>query len=214
MYSVENNVAIINGASGKYDKILPNEDVRYGRNAFDNFKSYAKDLKKPDDSVPLKYEYRYMPDGQFNKFALLGNAYEELGRRTKVKTEKLNKKFNKLNKELEKQGLDKLSANALDINKDGYIDVSEYATSTLSQDIMSTSGGAGFAPNMANGVITNEGEEKALGMNDEKYEEEARQVFTKLHEDFELGKAQEEFLADKKNLKKTRGSYITDLFRS
>ena len=192
MYTVKNNVAQINGSDGIYNNKITNPDVRYGRNAFDNYKIYIQDLSDTDKKVPLKFEYRYMPDGKFNKFALLGNAYEELGKKTKVKTEEMNQK-------LEKQGFSNLSANALDINQDGYIDVGEYATSTLAQDAISSTQGFNIDTSNIDGLITEDGD-KALALNNKNKESEAREIYSKLHQEFKLDKAQEEFLADQNNL--------------
>ena len=193
MYSINGNVAKVDGRHGKYDGKVKDIDVRYGRNANDNYKTYIADIGKADKNVPLEFEYRYMPDGKFNKFALLGSAYEEFGQRTKVKTEEMNR-------ELEACGMGNYIANALDINQDGYIDVGEYATGTLAQDILSSTDGFDITPDKVDGVITNKGEQKAFALNNRNVEAQAREVFAKLHQDFGLAQAQEEFLSDSNNL--------------
>ena len=193
MYSVNGNLVNINGKHGKYDRTVRNVDVRYGRNANDNYKSYIRDLGNPNKSLPLEFECKYMPDGKFNKFALLGSAYEEFGQRTKVKTEDLNK-------QIECQGLSNYSADALDIDQDGYIDIAEYATNTLAQDILSSTDGYEINPNKVNGIINGKGEQKAFALNNKYIENDARNVFTQLHTHFHLAEAQEEFLADSNNL--------------
>ena len=118
MYLISENFVYINGKHGKYDRTVKNVDVRYGRNANDNYKSYIRDLGNRGKSIPLEFEYKYMPDGKFNRLALLGSAYEELGQHTKI-----DKSI--LNRQLSVQGLSSYSVSAMDINNDGYIDVSE-----------------------------------------------------------------------------------------
>lgn len=195
MYSVSGNLAKIDGRHGKYDGKVNDVDVRYGRNANDNYKTYIQDIGNHSKQVPLQFEYRYMPDGKFNKFALLGSAYEELGQKTKVKTETLNK-------QLEMSGMNDYSANGLDINQDGYVDVGEYATSTLAQDILSSSDGYNINPSKVDGVITPKGEEKAFALNNKHIEGQARELYGKLYQDFGLEGATKEFVADNNNLVK------------
>ena len=107
----------VNGKNGKYDNVIQDESIKYGRNAADNHMKLAqtpiandnfatppilstalseeaqnKNLTKMEEFVnqndaylrnlpPLEYEYRYMlPNGGVNKKALLGAAFEEMGR--------------------------------------------------------------------------------------------------------------------------------------
>ena len=65
MYSVSGNLAKIDGRHGKYDGKVNDVDVRYGRNANDNYKTYIQDIGNHSKQVPLQFEYRYMPDGKF-----------------------------------------------------------------------------------------------------------------------------------------------------
>ena len=195
MYSINGNVVRIDGRHGKYDGKVKNVDVRYGRNANDNYKSYIKDIGNYSKNVPLEFEYKYMPNGEYNRFALIGSAYEEMGQRTKIKVADANKEF-------ESQGMSEYSVNALDINRDGYIDISEYATSTLAQDILSSSDGYDLDPSKVNGVINNKGEQKAFALNNKYIESQAREAFARLHHDFGLAQTQDDFLADCNNLVK------------
>lgn len=195
MYSVSNNLVKIDGKHGKYDGKVRNIDVRYGRNANDNYKSYIQDIGNHSKRVPLEFEYRYMPDGKFNKFALLGSAYEEMGQKTVLKVSDANKEF-------ESQGMSDYCVDAIDINKDGYIDLSEYATNTLVQDILSTADGYDITPDKVDGVINNKGEAKAFALNNKHVVEQARDLYGKLHENFGLADAQKEFLSDNNNLVK------------
>ncbi|MCR5265007.1 MAG: hypothetical protein K6E29_00255 [Cyanobacteria bacterium RUI128] len=195
MYSIGGNLVRIDGKHGSYDRKVLNVDVRYGRNANDNYKSYIADLGDYTKQIPLNFEYRYMPDGRFNKMALLGSAYEELGKRTRVKTDDLNEQLNK-------SGLSDYTANALDVDMDGYVDVGEYAASTLVQDILSSGEDYDINPRKVNGVITPKGEQRAFALNNKHIESQARLVYAQLRNEFKLGQAQKEFLSDSNNLVK------------
>ena len=195
MYSISNNIVKIDGKHGKYDSKVKNIDVRYGRNANSNYKSYIADIGNAEKRVPLEFEYRYMPDGKLNKFALLGSAYEEMNKNTRLRTELLNK-------ELQSSGMTEYSANAMDINQDGYVDIGEYATTTLAQDILSTSDSYDLDPRKINGIINNKGETKAFALNNSHIEEQARAAYAKLYNGFGLKQATAEFLADPNNLEK------------
>lgn len=192
MYEVQNNMAKIDGYSGIYDGKVKNSSVRYGRNALDNYKSYVDDLDN-SSYPPLEFEYRYLPKGKVDTLALMGNAYEELGKKTKVKTEDLNK-------ELEDTVGNNFSADALDLNKDGYVDIAEYATDTLTQDALSSVKGGRVMPENVNGVITAEGQDKATMLLARINEKSAERIYSNLYNEFDLASAQKKFLADKNNM--------------
>ena len=80
---------------------------------------------------PLEYEYRYMPNfenGNFNKKALLAAAYEEMNGVKELAV-----------KDFEARYLinDEMTAEPLDINKDGKIDIAEYSANMLATDLLS-----------------------------------------------------------------------------
>ena len=80
---------------------------------------------------PLEFEYRYMPNigvGKVDKSALLGAAYEEMGAK-ELSVEDFENRY--LIDE------DSMTAKPLDINNDGKIHVSEYATNILATDLLS-----------------------------------------------------------------------------
>lgn len=162
----------VNGANGKYDN--------YGRNAVENHLQHMEaplvnDKHKPapildfrsteeantnniealenfaneNDAYlaslpPLEYEYRYMPEEKFDKDSLLAAAEEEMGEK-ELSVE-----------EFEHRYLidDTMTAEPLDINKDGKIDNSEYATNIVAADILSKDS---TDPIKADGVITPKG---------------------------------------------------------
>ncbi len=82
-------------------------------------------------SLPaIEYEYRYMPkpiNGNIDKKALLGAAYEEMGADS-MSVREFENKFLPNNR---------YTAKPLDINNDGKIDVGEYSLSMLAADMLS-----------------------------------------------------------------------------
>ena len=157
----------VNGAKGPYDNKITDPSVKYGRNAVENHVSYMETplvndvpnsapilnfsmspqasenniksletfIEKNDAYLnslpPLEYEYRYMPNivnGQIDKKALLGAAYEEMGGVKELPV-----------KEFEYRYMidDTMTAEPLDINKDGKIDISEYGANILATDVLS-----------------------------------------------------------------------------
>lgn len=156
----------INGVNGKYDGYVSDASVRYGRNSVANhqnlimstvesgmtgvppiidlmpddktmdnnikkFHAFADDNDKYLKSLPpLEYEYRYMPkpvDGVIDKKAALAAAREELGTASMPI------------REFEHNFLPNhdYTIKPLDLNKNGNIDVQEYAVSMLAADMLS-----------------------------------------------------------------------------
>lgn len=235
MYSVQNSIAKINGASGIYDGKVHNSSVRYGRNSVNNMQGYLQDytiappedkfpnlegisklsneefdkkmtelegqietrLNKTDkwlDSLPpLDFEQRYMPKGKgVDKMALMGAAYEEMGKRTEMKTSELTSTMQEaFGKEV--------TADALDLNKDGKIDVAEYSTSILLSDAMGEDGKTLTFDNI-DGTITNKGQNATLPYANKKNYEIANKTYQALFERYNLDGAQEEFLLNKNNM--------------
>lgn len=156
----------VNGANGPYDNKPIDSSEKYGRNAVENHINYMempiknnkhnpapildftpneeadkKNIAQLEHFIdendkylkslpPLQYEYRYMPNfvnGQINKKALLGAAYEEMGGVKDLPVKEFERRY--MNSEM--------TAEPLDINKDGKIDISEYATNILATDMLS-----------------------------------------------------------------------------
>ncbi len=221
VYSVSQNKAIINGQNGIYDKKVTDPDVKYGRNAENNYESYTKELgaKVYPEGLPhppLEFEYRYIPQGQYSTKALIGNAYEELGKKKEVSVAELNQKLNansqKIN-ELNKQ-IDELhkndpnykpvainsdfTADALDINGDGKVDVGEYATSTMAADMLDNNPSGCDIKNL-DGVITNKGEDASTVLYSKQNVANAKGLFTQIYNKFNLNQAAQEFGANPNN---------------
>lgn len=189
MYSINSNRAIITGQNGVYDKKVNNNDVRYGRNAVSNYMSYVNDLADVDKKTPVQFSYQYIPQGKYSTIALMGNAYEELGKKTEVS-------LNELNKQMAVSGL---SAEALDINGDGKVDIAEYATSTMAADMLDNDQTQCKIQNL-DGVITNKGENASLNLYRKENVQQSKGLFKEIHQAFNLDKAMSEFKSNPNNM--------------
>lgn len=154
---------------------------------------FTKALQEPDNCPPANFELRYQdestPVGKVDYMALLGSAYEEMGKNfslgVKGFTEKLQKAFGA-----------NISAEALDLNKDSEIDIAEYAVSTLAADMLSTDSSQ-LADENITGVITNQGQNAALALINKQNYNIASQIFNGIYQNHHLDEAQQEF---KKNI--------------
>ena len=209
----------INGATGKYDGLVADNSVRYGRNAAENCIRYmeaplvnnrmnpapilnfmptkeadiqnAKALQRfmnnndgyMNSLPPIDFEYRYMPEkepGQIDGKAVLGAAYEEMG----IKELPV--------REFENRYMidDSMTAEPIDINKDGIIDISEYGSTIVAADIMSKD-----APNInnVNGIINAKGLNAVLEYTKKSNAEAATKLYSEVYNTYELGKYLNEF---------------------
>ena len=206
MFSVVSNTALINGSKGIYDGKISNESVKYGRNAVANHYEYLfqlqEDLFSPnigDDDfefTPINFEMRYQPEttkkGSVDLMALMGSAYEEMGKKISLSVKSLSEL-------LQKAFGDGVSAEALDVNKDEQVDLAEYAGSILLFDMLSTNSENLDVSNI-NGVITNQGEIAALPYVSVQNLNVATEVFEFIYQHYDLQSAQKEFLANDNNL--------------
>ncbi len=204
--------ANINGQNGAYSNSGDDESSKYGRNSANNFKNYAmsplkniddnqapvfdfaqtsnatdknhdalgKFIKKNDKYLnslpPLEFEYRYMPNlanGSLDKKALLGAAYEELGV-TEVPVKEFEQKYMNEN----------MTAEPLDINKDGKIDVKEYATTIAAADMMSKD-----SPDVSqiDGTISSKGMNAVLAYSAKSRAEAATKLYSNIYNTLNLG---------------------------
>lgn len=212
----------INGANGFYDNKVQDDSVRYGRNATANFINYLEkpilvenyatppvlDFFPTEESVennieemtqfaeqndaylnslpPLEFEYRYMPEleaGQVDKKAVLGAAYEEM-----------------LVKELPVEEFETrflvdedMSAEALDINKDGKIDIAEYATNILATDVLSK--GTEDITKI-DGTINSTGMNAILAYTKKANAAAATKLYSELYNTHKLGEALSSFIEE------------------
>ncbi len=220
-FEVSGNVAKIDGKQGKYDNKVTNPSVKYGRNAVENYYTYLekpiiadtmnpapildfgfapnaaeknaekldKFLKENDEYLkalpPLEFEYRYMPKmpkGQIDKQAVLGAAYEEMGGVKEVEVKKLDSGF---------APDETFTSAALDINKDGKIDIAEYGTSILAADMLSKSD----VPDTANidGTINKKGFDAVLAYTQKSNAAAAAKLYSNIYNTYNLGEAKKEF---------------------
>lgn len=192
----------INGSKGKYDS--------YGKNAVENHLQYMEaplvndkqnsapilDFRPTDEAAtknieslekyidendvylkslpPLEYEYRYMPEGTFDKKALLDAARQEMN------ADELSVE------EFEYRYLldDSMTAEPLDINKDGKIDTSEYAANIVATDLLSKDT---TDPIKADGVITPKGLNAILEYSKKSNAAAAANLYANIHKTYNLG---------------------------
>lgn len=226
MYTTIGNRAYINGNQGKYDNVVANQSVKYGRNAVDNYNQYLLEFAKQPPSLPkvssflelsddeffktmaeyesqtleltpIDYSMRYQPEsvkkGNVDVMALLGAAYEEMGKNFSLGVKGLTEKLQKT------LGSSNVSVQALDINKDKEIDMAEYATSILVSDMFSSDPFQVDFDNIT-GEVTNEGENASLALINEKNYVEASEIFSTVYKEFNLGAAQKFFKNNTNNL--------------
>lgn len=205
----------INGANGKYDGKIADASIRYGRNSVDNHVDYMearlttdnhavppifdfstsaeaeeknlsaleKYLDKNDEYLnalpPLEYEYRYMPVnniGVVDRKAVLGAALEEMGEK-EMSVQDFEEKFI-LDNEL-------MTAEPLDINKDGKIDVAEYATNIIATDLLSKNT---TDPLTADGVVNRKGMNAILEYTKKSNSDAASKLYANIYNTYDLGK--------------------------
>ena len=221
MFEVNNGVAKIDGSKGKYDGKVTDPSVRYGRNAVENYYTYLekpivsdtfntapildfgmspaaanknaekldKFLKENDEYLnalpPLEFEYRYMPTSKLDTKALLGAAYEEMGKSKELSVEELDSRF---------APDETFTSRALDINKDGKVDIGEYSSSILAADMLSKS----ETPNPANidGTINNKGFNAVLAYTQKSKAAAAAALYSNIYNTFNLEEAKKDFQAD------------------
>lgn len=211
VYSITSNKAIITGQYGIYDNKVKSASVKYGRNAADNYKIYTEDFNQ--GYAPVNFSYQYVPKSKhYSLQALMGNVYEELGKKTEVSVDVLNRKFDKNTQEIKKINYEILLRNptsqvietnftteALDLNNDGKVDISEYATSKIAADMLDKNQTHCDIKNL-DGIITNKGEDAALPLYLKKNVQNAKKLFGEIHKTFELNNAMQKFISEPDNL--------------
>ena len=217
MFEVNNGVAKIDGKQGIYsEKSVTNPSERWGKNAVQNFQSYAeapiiadsmkpapildfgfspdaadknaekvdKFLKENDEYLnalpPLKFEYRYMPNitknGEIDKTALLAAANEEMDKKEAVSVDEMNYRC---------APDENYTFEPLDINKDGKISNSEYASSILAADMLSKSDTPD--PKNIDGTVNARGMNAILEYSKKSNAEAAAKLYSNIYNKFNLG---------------------------
>ena len=188
-------------ATYETEKLLP-QDLDFSnvkgltQDQFDK-KMADAEKKLSDSKVNLRFTLKYLPEDKvdlanLNKMALLGAAYEELGKRVSVSL----KEFNEL---LKTAFGENMTAEAFDINKDSQIDVAEYSTSILMADMLSKDTSKLDAKNIT-GEINTQGENMSLAYSNQKNVAAASEDAKNIYEAFKLADAKAEFVKDENNL--------------
>ena len=206
----------VNGMNGRYDEKVQDDSVRYGRNAVDNhikqmqaplandnfatppvldFSSNPQAQEKNINTLekyadandaylnslpPLEYEYRYMPNvvkGQIDTKAVLGAAYEEMGGVKELSV-----------KEFEDRYLvdDSQTAEPMDINKDGKIDIAEYGANIVASDVLSK---GTTDPMKADGTINAKGLNAIMEYSKKSNAAAAAKLYADVYNTYNLGSA-------------------------
>lgn len=204
----------VNGSVGKYDQISADNSVKYGRNAVENNLQYMEtplindklnpapildftispmaDVKnekginnfinKNDAYLaslpPIDFEYRYMPNigkGKVDGKAVLGAAYEEMG----IKSLPV--------KEFENRYMinESMTAEPIDINKDGNIDIAEYGATIVAADVLSK---PSKSLDDVDGTINAEGFNAILAYTKKSNADAASKLYDSVYNRYELGK--------------------------
>lgn len=147
---------------------------------------------------PINFVCRYMPNNSIDTDALLGAAYEVLGD-TAISTADLTQRLQETADSLLGKNKIQMSAQSLDINNDGNIDIGEYSSSILVEDALSTDNQIVDVKNI-NGELTNKGENSLLAYGNFKNYEIASATFRGIYEMYGLDKAKDKFLSNPNNL--------------
>ncbi len=143
---------------------------------------------------PLDYTIKYLPGkvdiNTVDTVALLGAAFEDMGRKLSISTDVLTKQLQKTFR------TDKVSAAALDLDKNGRIDVAEYGASILTADMLSS---ASLDKKDINGKINKEGHMRLLSFFNKRNSYLPERVFGHLYDFFALDNAKEEFMKNPNN---------------
>ena len=133
----------------------------------------------------MLFEYRYMPQmqkGQIDKQAILGAAYEELGQVEELSVKDLDNKF---------APDETFTSEALDINKDGKIDIAEYGSSIIAADMLSKSDSPDI--NNVDGTINKKGFDALLKYTQRSNAEAAAKLYSNIYNTYNLGEAKKDF---------------------
>ena len=102
----------------------------------ENIKKLESFVKSNDEYLkslpPLEYEFRYMPElgkGKVDNKAVLATAYYEMNCNKQLSVDEFEDRF--------LPDTDEFTAEALDINSDGNIDIAEYSANIIATDILS-----------------------------------------------------------------------------
>ena len=127
---------------------------------------------------PLEFEYRYMPVqgvGKVDKKALLSAALEEMNDK-ELSIEEFEYR-NIIDEET-------MTAEPLDINKDGKITTAEYATTVIAADLLSKDT---TDVTKVDGIINTKGLNALLEYSQKANSKKAAELYTKIYQTYKLG---------------------------
>ena len=132
---------------------------------------------------PLEYEYRYLPNfenGKIDTKALLAAAYEEMNGVKELSVDEFSARY-LINEEM--------TAEPLDVNKDGKIDIAEYGANMLATDLLSKDT---TDVSKADGSINTKGMNTILEYTKKANAQAASELYTNIYNTYDLGSALDE----------------------
>ncbi|MBQ3642350.1 hypothetical protein II906_10580 [bacterium] len=175
------------------------QEIKAKSKSIEAVQEYIDAMDKLLNCTPeAEFNLRYAQNkkGEADKMAVMGAAYEELGKRTTVSVDELTKTLQEaINDEFKSD----YSADSLDLNQDGQVDLAEYGASILAEDMLSTDPTQLKSENIT-GVITNEGQNSLLSLAAVNNYAYAQNAYKAICSNFKLDEAQSTFLKDKNNL--------------
>ena len=148
---------------------------------------------------PVNFSCTYMPTSKIDTVALMAVAYEEMEKRTSVSTNEMTQMLQSTADLLTGQKGSQMSAQSLDINNDGQIDVAEYGASILVEDALSADKNLVDSRNI-NGTFNNQGENALFAYGVKNNYALASATFKGIYQMYGLDRAQNEFLSNPNNL--------------
>lgn len=148
------------------------ENLKHMEEYIDSNDKYLESLP------PLEYEYRYMPTlnvGEIDKKAVLTVAKEDMMGEDELSVTEFEERF---------LANENMTAEPIDINKDGKITTSEYATTIIASDILSKDS---TDINNVNGVINAKGFNAILEYSKKANAQKASELYTKIYHTYNLG---------------------------
>lgn len=200
--AASNHFSYLDALKGKPSENSASSDLsKNSTNLLNQHKTEAnaeKVINESDEYIssmpPLDFEYRYMPEGanskNIDKMALLGSAFEEMGKKISMPVQELTDKLKLAFKETD--------ARVLDINRDGQIDTAEYSTSILASDMLSKNPEQLDAQNIT-GVVNKTGLNTVMAYANEKNQAIANKSLTDIYNAYNLGEAQNAFSSNPAN---------------
>ena len=136
---------------------------------------------------PLEYEYRYVPNfenGKIDKKALLAAAYEEMNCVKELSVDDFEARY-LIN--------DEMTAEPLDVNKDGKIDIAEYGANIMATDLLSK---GTTDVTKVDGTINAKGMNAIIEYTKKANAQAASNLYSNIYNTYDLGSALDELDLD------------------